>query len=347
MDFGGEIDLPYDTLLGDTGLDIDYGEYDETNVLHIAAARGLSRVVNYLIDVRGMEFERFIHGPLHYAMDGNSSPLFRAIDGSIDATTSQRKSQERRAVATVTELIKRGANPSRTRRVEVFCRWKSVTGSEQVLHESPLRRACNLRCFDLCSLLLNNGAHPGTGEIFNPKLVLDSLQQYRMPDDDGVIEFTMNLINRMVPKTTSQSPTDALQHVIYLEPLEELLNFRQHSPSSLFVAYALLRTGVQVPAVVEDVISDRCKLYMITRSSMGALVIYLPFLHSELTHKDEFKCLISVVEEERREGRLFFNCDGRGCLAIPEVCPDYDVEETMKAWRAYANDMENWKRSAL
>lgn len=126
-------------------------------------------------------------------------------------------------------------------------------------------------------MLLDNGAHPNSGEIPNSELVLERLARYRFGTDEGVIKFT-RLTSHLVAITTPQSPSDVTQDVIYLGPIEELLNVWGHSLASLFAVYVLFR----ISAVIRDDVFYHCKRYATTRCPLDAVAIYLPFIYFEL-----------------------------------------------------------------
>lgn len=111
------------------------------------------------------------------------------------------------------------------------------------MKQSPLAYACSLGCFNLGLLFLNEGANPGSGKVRDSKLALELLQ--KCPFKDTASREIIAFAEELVRRLADPP---LVKHPVsnLSDPLKILLSC-QHTEGGRYVFDTLLRAGVCVP----------------------------------------------------------------------------------------------------
>ncbi|EXM15210.1 Ankyrin repeat [Fusarium oxysporum f. sp. vasinfectum] len=372
-DLGKEIDLARVAL--DFSIPTEFLIVDndhKINAIHIAAYAGLTVIVEYLIKGRYVALGPFTYGPLHYALQGRhietSKTLIQQGADLGDESTSALEVAASRglteivvllvdekgmdpneqgigrnplccavwsggygykddALATVTFLLERGANPD----LPVY----SMVMERGNWYESQLAQAFSMELFEIGLCLLRHGAHPENGNIRHHEAALHRLKRCLLPDDSGLIKFTMEFLGRLANKTMPRRPPN-LGYKPF-NPLEILLS--QPSLEFRFVAHTLLRVGFQIPRRTITALRHLAYKSSWTKQDVEFIVICYPFMDLGHIEKRKLDCVVRIVENEIKGARLFSRDDSPVLEPEPGTVPQYDMSEIMQRWRNFL-DME-------
>ncbi|KAF5974086.1 multiple ankyrin repeats single kh domain-containing protein [Fusarium bulbicola] len=318
-----------DTSIEELKFLIEQGEdLGDSTALEVAARHGMAEIVRLLLDEKGVDPNGW---------NGVSSPLFCAVQYSKVGSRDD-------ALATVTTLLDRGANPD-----QPGYRYNEL--KMETVQMSPLAQACRLKECAIGLRLLERGAHPGCRKIPDREAALNRLRRCFLPDESKLIQFTTKLVDSLTDTTMTQRRITKSS----TEPLDELLSFymprRGGRPSflentffapsleCLFVAHVLIRAGFQTPWAIRRQLELMELTSSWTRRNIELRMIYYPFFPVYHVYHpfNKINRIVWIAENERKGAHLFGRDDSPVFETEPNIGFRYDLKEIMKQWRSFVD----------
>ncbi|KAG4279146.1 hypothetical protein FPRO04_13697 [Fusarium proliferatum] len=293
------------------------------SALHASAEENLPEMVRFLVDEKKQDPNQYHEG---------CTALHKAI------LSAQKSGNENFFLPTIVELLERGA------RIDMILeRGAQIDMITQIEYDHPLTLACGFGLFEIATLLLRKGAHPGIKTIKNPQAVLASLQDryiFKNRDNDAVVDFITELMLQAGDPDLVHPETDPdLAIPCSLEVSMEHMVYCPRNSGFFKVTHALLCAEVGVPNLARQALTERVEIRC-QFVDLKLALIWLPYLgDDQVTAMD--RRLIWYIHHEIEDFWALFDSPDNTEVVLSDSCPPSDVRQILQKWKKDMNHFFN------